>query len=219
MEKNWKWIRLLFHTAEKNGEKLGQKHINEWFKRKQHESLSRHQVSVSWSHFSILILICKIVVVFVFCVARHFEFKTGFLSVISLSKKRYSLSNFHCLFLHLVEITVEEWNWSEKSFRFLESIVELVSFRPMWCYFKLTVQTGNCMAYLWLLGNDLSVSDFNLQWMEYANKPDFRLIPVKTFLEKLRLILIKTSGDKISLLRTERLIYIDDDLIRSLPIL
>lgn len=55
--------------------------------------------------------------------------------------------------------------------------------------------------------------------MEYANKPDFRLIPVKTFLEKLRLILIKTSGDKISLLRTERLIYIDDDLIRSLPIL
>lgn len=41
--------------------------------------------------------------------------------------------------------------------------------------------------------------------MEYANKPDFKLIPVKTFLEKLRLILIKTSGDKISLLRTERL--------------
>ena len=69
------------------------------------------------------------------------------------------------------------------------------------------------------IGNDLSVSDFNLQWMEYANKPDFRLIPVKTFLEKLRLILIKTSGDKISLLRTERLIYIDDDLIRSLLIL
>lgn len=40
--------------------------------------------------------------------------------------------------------------------------------------------------------------------MECANKPDFKLIPVKTFLEKLRLISIKTSGDKISLLRTER---------------
>ena len=91
------------------------------------------------------------------------------------------------------------------------------------CSVKLAVQAGHCRAYLWLPCQDLSLTNFNLQYMiflcsGFANKPDFKLISTKTFLEKSRLILTRRQSENIiPSLTTDRLIYFDDDLICSLP--
>lgn len=86
---------------------------------KAHKCLSHHQVAVSWSHIWITIFISQIVLAALFCVTRHFVFKTEILSVIPLSEKDTAQAPSVIIFLFLVKITAEEWNWRETSFNFI----------------------------------------------------------------------------------------------------